>query len=160
MDAAKQIEDLWARFEELAPRTSKYRLVLGECFYRLRSLYSGRQADVRRTLGRGIFEAEIVRRGFNPRTVREWIADYEADLKGGPSTAAKRKARRKRKLASSSDPLLEFARLLPYRAARAACREAARILHPDHGGSNRKMQELNVAWERVRDFYTPPLQGN
>jgi hypothetical protein len=86
VDATKQIESLWARVEELAPRTSKYRLVLGECFYRLRSLYSGHQADVRRTFGRGVFEAEIVKRGFRPRTVRGWIEDYEADLDGGPSS--------------------------------------------------------------------------
>jgi hypothetical protein len=162
VDAAKQIETLWARIDGLAPRTSKHRLMLGECFYELRSLYSGHQADVRRTLGRGVFEAEIIKRGFTPRTVREWISDFEANLNSGPSCAAKRKARRKPKpdSASASDPLADFARLLPYRAARAAYREAARMLHPDHGGSNLKMQELNAAWERLRDYYVPPLRGN
>jgi hypothetical protein len=156
----KEIEALWTRAEELAPRTGKYRLILGQCFYRLRLLYSGHQADVRRTLGRGVFEAEIVKRGFRPRTVREWIADFEADLNGGRSNAAKRRARRRSQQPADSDPVAEFARLLPYRAAKAAYREAARLFHPDLGGSNRKMQELNVAWERVRNYYTPILRGN
>lgn len=159
MDAAKQIESLWARVEQLAPRTSKYRLLLGESFYRLRSLYSGHQADIRRRLGHGVFEAEIIKRGFKPGTVREWIADYEADLEGQLSSAAKRRVRRKTKAATPPEPLLEFAKLLPYRAARAAYREAARILHPDCGESNSKMQELNAAWARARDFYLPTLRG-
>jgi hypothetical protein len=144
MDARERI---WTRIEELAPGTAKNRLALGQCFHELRNLYSDRQADVRRAIGHGVFEAEIAKRGYKPRTVREWVKDYEANLAGAPSSAAKRKARRQTK--PSADALTEFAVLLPRTALKAAYREAAKILHPDHGGNERKMQRLNAAWERV-----------
>ncbi|PYV73376.1 MAG: hypothetical protein DMG96_23280 [Acidobacteria bacterium] len=152
MDALAQI---WQRIEELKPGTDSNRLALGQCFHELRSLYSDRQADVRRTLGHGVFEDEIRKRGYKPRTVREWISDYEANLTGEFSSAAKRRATRRRLKALPGDPVSEFARLLPYKAAQSAFREAAKIYHPDHGGSKRKMQQLNAAWERAKAFYAP-----
>ncbi len=147
----EQIEQLWLRVETLRPGVSN-RTALGAAFHELRQLYSDRTpADVRRTSGHGTFEAEIVQRGYKPRTVRGWIEDFESAHKGEPSSAAKRKARR---LIVSTDPLLEFARMLPFKAAQAAYREAAKMFHPDHGGSNRKMQRLNAALERAQECFT------
>jgi hypothetical protein len=80
------------------------------------------------------------------------IADYEATLRGEETTAAKRKARRRAELCAA-DPLIEFAKLLPFRAAQAAYREAAKMYHPDHGGSDGKMQRLNAAWERAQEHF-------
>jgi hypothetical protein len=147
-------EQIWARIDELAPGT-KNRIALGQCFHELRTLYSDRQADVRRTIGHGIFESEIVRRGYKPRTVREWVKDYEADLAGAPSSAAKRKTLRQ--LKPSADALTEFAALLPATALKAAYREAAKIFHPDRGGNKRKMQQLNNAWARIKTHYEQTL---
>jgi len=152
-ECREEITRLWADIEALTPGTTCNRLALGQRFHALRSLYSDRQADVRRTLGHGVFEAEIIRRGYRPRTVRSWIEDYEAALAGKPLSSAKRKARRLRKSQAPTDPLAEFAALLPFEAAQAAYRAAARILHPDHGGGTLKMQQLNVAWSRVESFY-------
>jgi hypothetical protein len=46
--------------------------------------------------------------------------------------------------------IIEFVRLLPLDAAKAAYRRAAMELHPDRqGGSADKMQALNTAWARI-----------
>jgi hypothetical protein len=144
---------LWSEIRELTPGTIENRLGLGERFYALRKLYSDREADVRRTLGHGIFEQEIVKRGYRPRTVREWVSDYEASLTTGYDSAAKRKARRARKSKATEHPLMAFCNILPFKAAKAAYLEAAKILHPDHGGSDKKMQKLNAAWGQAKTFY-------
>jgi hypothetical protein len=148
----EQIEQLWLRVETLRPGVSN-RTALGAAFHELRQLYSDRtSADVRRTCGHGTFETEIVQRGYKPRTVRGWIEDYESALKGEQSSAAKRKARRL--VGVSTDPRLDFAKMLPFKAAQTAYREAAKLLHPDHGGSNTKMQRLNSAWEKAQGCFT------
>lgn len=147
-----QIERLWHRAAELAQGAEANRRCLGKAFAELRTLYSDRAADVRRTLGHGIFEDEIRKRGYKPRTVRDWINDYEAALNGEKSSAEKRRTRRAKKI-GPSDPLAEFVKLLPFKAAQAAYREAAKALHPDHGGSAVKMQQLNAAWQRVKVYY-------
>lgn len=151
MAVQEQIESLWYRIAELTPGTEINRLSLGQCFHELRFLYSDRNSGGRRlSSGHGTFEIEIRKRTkYSPRAVRDMIADYLANLCGGPSTTAKRKARRFSKVSSSPDPLTEFARLLPFKAVRSAYRVAALLLHPDHGGSTERMQELNHAWKRV-----------
>lgn len=46
--------------------------------------------------------------------------------------------------------LLEFVRLLPYEAAKAAYRRAALDLHPDkNNGASDHMTLLNTAWDRI-----------
>src|SRR5713226_9703490 len=63
---------------------------LGKIFVSLRSLYSQRSSgDSRRNSGRGTFEKQIIDRGYDPRRVREYVADYEATQQGKPTTAAK-----------------------------------------------------------------------
>jgi len=155
----KQIETLWYRIRELSPGSDANRLALGQAFQALRALYSDRNSGgVRPTSGHGTFEAELRKRTkYSPRAVRDMISDYEANLRGEPSTAAKRKARRRAEASSVADVLIEFARLLPYCAAQAAYREAAKLYHPDHGGSNGKMQRLNLAWGRAKAYYAPTL---
>ena len=56
------------------------------------------RADIRRFAGHGTFVEEIKKRGYKPRTVREWVISYEvsAGLRPPEDTpSAKRKARRK-----------------------------------------------------------------
>jgi hypothetical protein len=152
----EQIERLWTRVEELSPGT-RNRLALGQAFQELRSLYSERNSGGHRlTSGHGSFETEIRKRSkYSARAVRDMIADFESNLRGEPSTSAKRKARRRVKISSASDPVSEFARLLPFQVAQAAYRAAAKMYHPDRGGNNCKMQALNVAWERAKAYYAP-----
>lgn len=117
-----EIRALWMDVRSLTPGRVN-RLSLGEKFRALRELYSERSryldpdshafafshsggnrrtSAIRRlTPGHGTFEKECQRRGYNPRTVRDLIADYEAFQSGRPSAAEKRKARTaKRKPAS------------------------------------------------------------
>lgn len=159
-DDSQQFNDMleraWYRVQELTPHSPANRFALGQAFHELRALYSDRNSGGRRlTSGHGSFEAELRKRTkYSVRTVRDMIADFEAHQRGGPSTA-QRKSQRRRQLAAATDPLTAFARLLPYPAAKAAYREAAKACHPDHGGSNVAMQRLNAAWERAQ----PHLQG-
>jgi hypothetical protein len=145
-------EQLWDKIHELSPGPHN-RLALGRAFFELRHLYSDRNSGGHRlTSGHGLFESEIQKRSrFSSRAVRDMIFDFEAHLNGGPSTAAKRKLRRAK---LPVDALTEFVRLLPFHAAQVAYREAAKLYHPDHGGSNKKMQQLNFAWERARNHFT------
>lgn len=156
MSDQDQLERLWYRIGELSPGTDGNRLALGQAFQELRALYSDRNSGGHRlTSGHGQFEAEIRKRSkYSPRAVRDMIADYEANLRGEETTAAKRKARRAARLSAPSDPMTEFAWLLPHKAALAAYREAAKIYHPDHGGSDSQMQRLNAAWDRVQGLFT------
>lgn len=86
---------LWTEIEALNTRIALDRVALGRRFAELKTLYSERNSGGRRlTSGHGTFEFEIKARGYKPRTVREWIADYEASLTGGQSASAKRKTRR------------------------------------------------------------------
>ena len=148
------IEANWVRIKELTPGTFANRLALGQCFHDLRSLYSDRNSGGHRlTSAHGGFEAEIIKRGYKPRTVRGWVADYEAALAGKPSSAAKRRAHRLRRTSHTTDTLTTFATLLPFSAAQAAYRTAARLLHPDHGGNARRMQQLNDAWAQAKKYY-------
>jgi hypothetical protein len=45
--------------------------------------------------------------------------------------------------------LVEFMKLLPFDAAKAAYRRAVMELHPDKGGDPRKASSLNEAWSRI-----------
>lgn len=154
-DRADETTSLWYRFEELTPRTPANRLALGQCFHELRNHYSDRNSGgVRLTIHHGSFEEEIRKRGYKPRTVREWISDYDAALAGKPLAAQRHKARRvRRSRVAPTDAIAEFARLLPFTAAQAAYREAAKLLHPDRGGDTNGMQQLNLAWDRAKDLY-------
>jgi hypothetical protein len=50
--------------------------------------------------------------------------------------------------------IVNFFQLLPHEAARAAYLKAATMLHPDKGGSNEAMRELNALWDRIeREWY-------
>jgi hypothetical protein len=184
-DAASR---LWAQIERL-DGTSDERTVraaeLGKLFYQLRALYSQRanSAARRPTSGHGVFQAEILKRGYKPNRVREWVNDYEVQTGIRPaseSTAAKRKARRQHEPRNSgqasadydrgyraafrdfptasaglsdSDPLTRFASLLPFSALKTAYRAALQECHPDHGGSEERTKELIAAWEAVEHFY-------
>jgi hypothetical protein len=90
-----QIERLDGTPEERTVRAAK----LGKLFYQLRALYSERadSAAGRLTSGHGVFQAEILERGYKPNRVRELVNDYEVQAGIRPateSTAAKRKSRR------------------------------------------------------------------
>lgn len=151
----RQVFDLWLGIEKLTAGTRSNRLERGRIFRELRSLYSDRNiGGNRRTSGHGTFEKECLQRGHKPRTVRDLIADYEACLSGKPSTTEKRKVRHSPKPKPATEhPLVAFARLLPYEAALAAFRTAAKMLHPDLGGGHEQMQELNNAWREAERFY-------
>ena len=146
---------LWTEIAALTPGTVTNRLALGQRFRELRRIFSDRNSGGHRlTFGHGVFEEEIRRRGYRPRTVRGWIQDFESAVAGKPLSSEKRRARLMRSKASSiPDPLAEFAALLPLAAAQTAFRMAARILHPDVGGDERRMQQLNDAWSRAKAYY-------
>jgi hypothetical protein len=158
---------IWQAIERSSATFEADRRQLGRLFLELRNLYSER--GVRRmSAGHGIFEREIKVRGYKSRTVREWISDFEADRDGTPRSSMKRKARRRKTKNHLSAPVLwkdiyagpltAFAALLPAKAAQIAYREAAKILHPDRGGDKAKMQRLNQAWARVKDYYESSAQ--
>ncbi len=171
MDAHDCEFRLWNEIGELHTRFTVDRLELGCRFLQLRNLYSERaNSGGDRRSGHGIFEREIRARGFKPRTVRTWIGDYLASETGAPTEAEKRAKRRKSQkrrqpsiddfvdyvsggIPVAADAIGVFARLLPYRAARLAYHEAAKLLHPDRGGSVEKMQVLNLAWRAAEEVY-------
>jgi hypothetical protein len=160
-----KIDTAWLRIEQLIARTKADRLTLGQLFLKLRDLYSDRDSGGHRlSSGHGSFEAEIVKRGYRPRTVRQWIGDFEVHQTGSPTSSEKRKTSRQRKTSAKATAdlfngiqgaaLTRFAALLPYKAAQSAYREAAKLFHPDHGGDGEKMQELNSLWDEVEPYYT------
>lgn len=175
-----EIEVLWQHIDRLQ-QPGALRSQLGEALCRLRSLYSererksGRQsADVQ---GHGTFEREVIRRGWKPRTVRTLISDYEVEWAritghakpGSKTSAEKRQESRARQRArlrprnrrssdipgfrDHADEFTKFARLLPYRAAKAAFRQAAKCFHPDLGGNGANMTTLNLLWEKLEPLY-------
>ena len=99
-DAANR---LWTSARKIYDRTEVDRALLGKVFYDLRNLYSERAtpAASRRSSGHGTFEAEVKKRKYDPRRVRELVADYEATQQGKPTTAAKQKIRREKQAADS-----------------------------------------------------------
>lgn len=147
----QELDVLWAEVKALTPGTVANRLALGQRFRDLRAIYSDRNIGGRRlTSGHGS-EEEIRRRGYKPRSVRQWIADFEAALSGKPLASDRRKERRMRaRTVTISDALTAFVALLPFRAIHAAYREAAKQLHPNHGGDEQKMRQLNELWQQVR----------
>jgi len=151
------IAESWKWIKATNGCLEEYRIKLGMRFDNLRKLYSQKSTDVRRLAGPGTFEQEIVKRGYKPSSVREWIADYKAVKGGGTTAAQKRKSRRLLQATATGHPLTEFASLLPFEAAQAAYREAAKILHPDHGGTTEQMQKLNEAWESAKKIYKAKL---
>lgn len=166
---------LWSEIESLHAHLHSDRLELGKRFLALRNLYSDRNSGGQRlTSGHGTFQFQIKARGYAVRTARSWIADYEASINGTKTQAQKRvdrraaQAKNHRRACKGSDwadlskeidrlsgvSVLEaFVRLLPYDAARAAYLVAAKRFHPDHGGDEAKMKDLNEAWEHVERFY-------
>ncbi len=157
MDAEQR---LWNEIEKLHDSHRAATFLLGKKFLELKNLYSERanSGGHRLSSGKGVFEKELKARGFKPRTVRGWINDFVAISTGeGQTEAAKRAARRSQPRISDrtteNSDLEAFAAILPYTAALAAFREAAKIYHPGHGGSGRKMQELNALWDRLEPLY-------
>ena len=164
----RELATLWADIEALK-RPSVRRFELGRRFFELRQKYSERErksGGPSAAAGHGEFEAQCIARGWAPRTVRDLIADFQierqrmADPYAEPwakTSAEKRRERRRSRRKSQelepSNPLAEFAALLPFEAAQAAYRTAARIYHPDCGGDTLKMQQLNAAWARAKSFY-------
>jgi hypothetical protein len=143
---------------------------LGKLFFDLRNLLSDRNSGGNRlTSGHGTFQAEIKKRGFKPRRVREWINDHEVRIGLRPpaeSEDSKRHARWQRsakRTASGLDlpffnaahPVCRFALLLPLSALKAAYRVAMQEAHPDHGGSTARAQELIAAWKAVEEAELP-----
>lgn len=170
-DAEKR---LWTDIERTRKSFDCDRLRLGKLFYQLRNLYSERGDTAARRLssGHGVFQAEIVKRGFKPNRVREMINDWEVSegLRAATeSTAAKRKARRSNSAeyqrgyhdairsthaALDDDPVTRFAALLPFSALKAAYRAALQELHPDHGGSEERTKELISAWQEIERLHS------
>jgi hypothetical protein len=146
--ASNAIDRTWA---DIALVETNSRLKRGELFLRLRALYSGTSADVRRQGRIGTFEKEIDKRGYKVRTVYELISDYEAHQTNAPSSSAKRKARRARR--GDANPVSSFAALLPFEALQAAYRTAAKLFHPDLGGDSEQMQGLNASWVQVEKHF-------
>jgi len=167
---------LWASIERAQKNFSGHQRELGRLFYELRNLYSERANSAARRLasGHGVFQAEIIKRRYKPNRVREWIVDYEVSIGLRPpaeSTAAKRKARRPYSRAEfdrgyqaamddfptmagdGSDPIAQFANLLPYAALKSAYRTALQELHPDHGGSGERTKALISAWKEVERLH-------
>jgi hypothetical protein len=155
---------LWTAIELVRADLAAHRLQLGKLFLQLRNLYSDRNSGGHRlTSSHGTFESEIIQRGFKPRSVRQWITDFEAHRTGTPTSSEKRKTSRRRKTSAKAaadvfsgiqnPALTRFAALLPHKAAQSAYREAAKLFHPDHGGDGKKMQELNSLWDEVEPFY-------
>lgn len=148
---------------------------IGELFWKLRNLYSDRNSGGSRlTSGHGVFEKECIKRGYQPRRVREWINDHEVVLglrKPAESTAAKRKARRLNSSAEyqrgyraamndfpiasgqTTDAVSRFAALLPFEGLQSAYRTAAKLFHPDLGGACERMQLLNIAWGEAEKYF-------
>jgi hypothetical protein len=87
------ISALWIGIEQLVPGRAN-RIALGRKFHELQRIYSEKNiGGNRRTSGHGTFEKECEHRGYSPRTVRAWIADYKAGLSGAPTEAQKRSTR-------------------------------------------------------------------
>jgi hypothetical protein len=158
-DAEKRI---CAEIAAVRDRHDRDERQLGRLFLEYQCLLSERSHSAARRLSprKGAFEAKIKQLGFRPNRVREWITDHRVRVGLLPpeaSTAAKRKARRQRKargadisfFSVATDPICRFAVLLPYSALRAAYRAALHELHPDHGGSLERTQELIAAWESM-----------
>jgi hypothetical protein len=168
---------LWASIELAHKNFAVNQRELGKLFVDLKNLYSERgtsQPGGRLTSGHGTFQAEIIKRGYKPNRVREWVVDYEVAIGlrlPAESTAAKRKARRPPSraefnrgyqaamndfptaAAGESDPVSHFAALLPFGALRSAYRAALHEVHPDHGGSEERTKELIEAWEEVERLH-------
>jgi hypothetical protein len=74
--------ELWDRATSLRPEG--FRFQLGEALLLIRKLYSEREhrngGPSAGVVGHGQFEAECIRRGFVPRTVRDVIRDYEIQM--------------------------------------------------------------------------------
>ncbi len=88
----------WMNIAAQTPGTKPNRAALGHAFSVLQKLYSQKSIGGNRRLsGRGVFEKECEARGYPPRTVRGWIADYEAILNGTFTEAQKRAERTKGK---------------------------------------------------------------
>jgi hypothetical protein len=140
-----EIDGAWTAIGLISADIQADTLKLGALFLKLRDLYSDRNSGGHRlTSGHGVFEQEIQQRGYKTRTVRQWIGDFQAHQIGAPSSSAKRAARRrtqKTSVKTYTDAVVRFASILPYAAAKAAYREAA------------KMQELNSIWEEVQSSY-------
>jgi hypothetical protein len=175
MNDQDRIADAWKQVDVVGGNLRQNRLELGQLFLRLRGLYSERSADIRRSSGHGVFEVECRLRGFAPRTVRDLINDFEIEwsvctghAKPGVKTSAQKRRearqraqtqrpRRNRRSTDNnidlSDDFARFARLLPYVAAKRAFREAAKHLHPDHGGDAAAMTELNLLWQKLEPLY-------
>lgn len=54
------------------------------------------------------------------------------------------------KLNTNDMLLVDFMKLIPYEAARAAYRQAAILLHPDKGGDMEKMSKVNALWTKIQ----------
>lgn len=80
---------------------------------------------------------------FTMRTKAEAMAS-------NPTSGAKRSVSPVTKLTSLEVALLRFAQALPQESLKKAYRDAATSLHPDKGGDQSKMIELNAAWDEVQ----------
>ena len=159
---------LWAEIESLK-RPGVRRFELGARLFALRQLYSERErrksGGLSAAVGHGEFQKQCAARGFAPRTVRDLINDFTIEHQRWTDPCAEPWARtsaekrqeqrrtRRRSQGRANGVLAGFAAQLTLEAAHTAYKVAARALHPDCGGSNAKMQQLNVAWERVKPFY-------
>lgn len=178
MNNEMPIEQLWSDVAWLS-RPGSRRYDLGAKLCELRRIYSERERNSggqSAVVGHGQFEAECIRRGFRPRTVRDLIADYEIqfaaflgrETPGRKTSTQKRRESRQRAgpkrpqhnrrftdrhdFGSDAD-FAAFANLLSHLEARSAFRAAAKRLHPDHGGDAKSMAQLNFLWKKLEPLY-------
>ncbi len=138
------ISGLWMSIEQLVPGRAS-RIAVGREFHELQRIYSEKNiGGNRRTSGHGTFEKECELRGYPPRTVRGWIADYKAGLAGAPTEAQKRSARQQRKESAPPAPITD--------PAAPDITVSADVTNADHPKPRREIHKDDPAPKKPSNF--------
>jgi hypothetical protein len=165
--------ELWEQAASYGPKSTTPRFVFGSVLWEIRRLYSerernsGRQsADVQ---GHGKFEAECIRRGYKPRTVRCLVRDFEIliermsvrpGLKAQEKTSAEQRSearREKQKRLPTTESgitkmqicLAQFAIMLPLEVVERAYKVALELYDINPSGASK----LESAWNKAKPYY-------